>query len=360
MSSSDLPLAWNDFGLRLLRHWTQTEPAQNRIVSPLSITAALLMAWSGARQQTAAELSAALGLGTTDAETALRACAITSDDPHVTLHSANGLWSAQELSADFVSLCQRTLAAELAQLGDPQDTAQRINAWVSAQTRGKISDLLQPADLIGAVLALVNALYFKGQWQHPFDPQRTTLANFHRLDGEARPLPFMQQKKLLPVLQTERFQAVRLPYGNGRFCMELFLPQQGSPADLLMQPDELNKPTFTPHNVRVRLPRFALESRLDLIPALQANGIRSAFESGADFSGMGLHGLFISHAVHKARLEVDEQGSEAAAATAMVMKRGALPSKVLELTFDRPFACQLRDTHSDLILFQALIFDPSE
>jgi serpin B len=359
MSSSNLSLAWNAFGLRLLRHWTQTKPDQNLVFSPSSIITALVIAWSGAQQQTAAELGAALGLGMTDAETALLACAITADEPQVTLRSANGFWSTSELSPAFVSLCQRTVGAELQQMGEPTETAQRINAWVSAQTHGKINDLLQPADLVGALLTLVNALYFKGQWQRPFDPQRTLLADFHPLDAAPQPRPFMQQKSRLPILQNDRYQAVALPYGQGRFRMELFLPRQGSPADLLN--DELCQVHFSPHNVRLHLPRFSLESRLDLIPALQAMGIQAAFGPTADFSGMlPTPGVFINRAVQKARLEVNEQGSEAAAATAIVMKRGAAPDQPLELNFDHPFACQLRDTHTDLILFQALIFDPLE
>lgn len=360
MSSPNLAPAWNAFGLRLLRHWAQTEPAKNLVFSPASVLAALLMAWSGARQQTAAELGAVLGLGMMDSETALTAGAallrLSQTEPQVTLHSANGLWTAADLMPEFVARCQHSLGAGLERMGEPSETAERINAWVSEQTRGKIGDLLQAADLAGALLVLVNALYFKGQWQRPFDPQSTVPGNFHPLDGEPQPVSFMQRKGRISVLENDHCQAVALPYGSGRFRMELFLPRQGSPANVFEQP----LPVFAARSVQLRLPRFALESRLDLIPALQASGIASAFGEDADFSGMATGGLFIHRALHKARLEVNEQGSEAAAATALAMPRGARPAKTLELTFDRPFACLLRDTSSDLVLFQALIFDLAE
>ncbi len=235
-----------------------------------------------------------------------------------------------------------------------------INDWVSRSTRGKIDRIVD--GIPGNVVAyLINALYFKGDWTHQFDRRQTREAPFYRLDGTHKIVPMMSQRREFPVLHAAGFQAVNLPYGNGRFSMVLVLPNEGSSLQAFYQNLTTARwaewmSAFQTRDVMVALPRFSIEWEKSLKEVLEAMGMEIAFDGGrADFSAMSPRKPWIGDVVQKTILEVNEEGTVAAAVTKVVMVESAPP----ELRFDRPFFLAIQDNATGTLLFVGQITDPS-
>jgi serpin B len=350
--------------------------------SPSSITAALAMTAAGARSETAAELAAALylRLPPNRLHPALgRMLGALRGESGVELATANALWAqaGYALRPEYLALVRETYGAALEEVdfeGAAEAARERINAWVDAQTKSRVRDLVPPGILTALTrLLLVNAIYFKGSWSAPFDPHATRKQPFHRLDGSSVQVPFMHRTGSYRLVEDEDAQAIELPYGDGAPAMVVVLPRKraGLPAlekalggarieGLLARLDGEE-----PRDVEVHLPRFQVEASLRLDEVLQRLGARRAFDRElADFSGITADpaGLYIGAVLHRAFVEVSEEGTEAAAATAVVMvARGAFvaPPRPPIFRADHPFVFLIRDRRTNLLLFLGRLLDPT-
>jgi serpin B len=364
--------ALNTLGFRLMTELAGKLPGKNLFISPMSIALALAMTYNGARGETQAEIARVLGIEGMNLQDANAAFADLQAlqntlDPKVRLAIANALFASPEevLREDFVNACREVYAAEARNIdfGDPARAADEINAWVEHKAEQMIKNLVTPIDLVLARLVLVNAIYFKGAWSDPFDPQRTRDGDFRLLSGETRPMPMMAQSGEMAAYEDDALQAVSLPYGEGGVSMMIVLPRPESDfaafrARLDAGALETLAGRLKPVQGEVRLPRFKVAfGAHSLKDALKALGMERAF-GAADFSGMAQTGLFISDVLHKAVMEVNEEGTTAAAATAVIMARGMPIARRFRMVVDRPFFCAIRDQVTGLALFTGWIVEP--
>ncbi|MDW8106206.1 MAG: serpin family protein [Armatimonadota bacterium] len=350
----------------------------NLCFSPLSLSVALGMALNGASGETFDAIARTLGYDKLSLEAFNRqaqqlARLLSPADPEVQLHLANSLWVQRdfELKPQFLRtlLTHYESRVETVDFRQPQATADTINRWVKEQTKDLIEKLFEPRDFKPETrLALVNTLYFEGKWQYPFDKSATTDAPFYLEDGQTKRVPMMHlPEQRLPYLRGEDFEAVALPYGKGDYQFYLFLPAKGqSIAEFRKQltPENWRKWTASlkPTSGIVRMPRFKLEALYDLQKPLTELGMGIAFQpSAADFTNMANVApgeLFIDKAVQKAVVEVDEEGTKAAAATGLTFTLTYVPAERFELIADRPFLFAIVHQPTSAILFIGVVREP--
>ncbi len=361
-----------EFALKVLPQLQKVEPGKNIFISPTSIAIALAMALNGAEGETRAAISRTLGLETLTPDQIERQFAdffkqIQSADPKVKLRIANSLWARQDIHVreSFIKAMRETFGAQIARLDfNSPEAVETINGWVSEQTEGKIAKIVSSIDPQDA-LFLINAIYFKGRWQEPFDPKRTKEAPFHLAGGGTKNVMMMSQSDSYRFLEGEGFQAVSLPYGEGRLSMNIFLPDEKQTlADFLKKLTADNwkqwLSRFETMDGTIEIPRFKLEYESELKDLLTTLGMGVAFDPHhADFSKMieSPPSAFISEVMHKTFVEVNEEGTEAAAATSV---RIGLTSvrKTFRLTVNRPFFCVIRDNQTGALLFMGVIWEP--
>lgn len=368
---SRLVAANNDFGFRLSAHLVKRDTDKNVFVSPSSIAIALAMTYNGAEGTTKQALAETLGVGgmtlqeVNEANAALRVT-LASLDPKVQLAIANSLWAKEglEFKPDFIRRNKDFYGAKVTNLNFTDPSALlTINGWVKERTNGKIDKLVKPEDLdILTVLILINAIYFKGIWTVQFDKAKTEEGVFVLLDGSRKKHPMMSQSGRYTYYKGENFQAVSLPYGEGRISMYVFLPDKTTTlSEFQKSLDARNWEAwmhqFDETEGDVVLPRFKVEYEAELNDALTALGMGVAFTSKANFRGMCARPLFISKVRHKTFMEVNEEGTEAAASTAVIMKRLSPPQK-FKMVVDRPFFCAIRDNKTGTVLFMGSIVEP--
>jgi serine protease inhibitor len=333
MAANPSPAAgFNQLGIYILREAALAQPAVSLILSPLGLGSALAMLLNGAAGDSAAALRTALGLDGRPLDQINRAVAglrrgLGPGDPQIIRTEADSLWVQQSflIRPEFRQRLQQDFdaAVEAFDSADP-DRVDRINRWVSAHTGGKISQLLDqlPAAM---VLLLLDALYFNGRWQRPFDPAQTHDRPFHPASGNAHPLPMMTQSGRFAYLAEPDFQAVRLPYGQGALALEVFLPARGQ--SLVGWLGSLDATRFgqwsralTMQQGEVILPRFSLRHTWDLNQPLKQLGLADLFLPGrADFAGLSpVPGLAVGAVKQQALIEVDEAGTVAAAVTSIL------------------------------------------
>jgi serine protease inhibitor len=377
-ASAAPPLTFAGFGIGLFRQAADAAPNGNVIVSPLSAGIALSMTYDGAVGPTAAEMAHTLGMqGMTPDEADAAARSL--------LRSLAGRQGAEFAAADSAwidnsrpeqplpSYVRRVSQSydglvRLADFRDPK-TVGAINAWVSSATHGKITDLVDRLDA-EAVLYLCNAIYFKGTWQTKFDTAQTDIKPFTLADGSTVQAARMSAARDFAYFETPGVQAVRLPYQGG-FAMEVFLPsrQQGLHAferDMTDDAWDRWQAMFSSRQGMLELPRFELHWKASLKPMLEAMGMQIAFEPGrAQFYAMypqsEAHNIFIEDVVQATYLKVDEQGSEAGAATGVTMGLAAVAvprQPPFSMIVDRPFVCAIVDERSGAPLFFAAVNDP--
>lgn len=361
--------AYTQFGIDLFGRLAAEAPDENIFISPTSAAFALAMTYNGAVGETREAMARTLGIDGMTLEEVNRAnrewlAALESTgDRRVDLSLANSLWTRQGYPTlqDFLDRNRTFYNAEVRELDFSSPSAPKtINDWVSRSTRGKIDQIVDniPPNVVAY---LINALYFKGQWTHHFEKSSTRDAPFTLPDGTHKSVPMMSQQREFPVLRTESFQAVNLPYGNGRFSMVLVLPNEGSSLrvfgrDLTAESWAQWMSAFQEREVTVSLPRFSIEWESSLKDVLTALGMEIAFDGGrADFSAMSPRKPWIGDVVQKTILEVNEEGTVAAAVTNVVMVESASP----ELRFDRPFFLAIQDNATGTLLFLGQITDPS-
>jgi len=371
------------FAFALYRQLSGTDASANLLFSPYSISAALAMAYAGARAETEIQMQDVLRftLGqdrTHSAFQQLRQLLMTQDrfqdnadsDPF-RLRVANSLWRQIDYAflESYISTLQSfygTDAFEADFAADCEDARQSINAWVSDQTEEKIPELIQPGALSPAtVLVLANAVYFQAAWEFPFSEEETSKLPFVLADGQTCLTPMMQQTAHIHYANTSYGDIVELGYANSRTTMTLILPDDQmslasfeSSLSVEVFDEMLASLEYRP--VTLTLPKFSYRAALSLSHTLAAMGMQAAFSDTADFSGMdGTYDLLISEVIHEAFIVVDEKGTEAAAATAVIMARGGLPETPRVVIFDRPFLFAIRDTETGTILFLGRVMDPS-
>ena len=353
------------FGFKLLQDLRERDSGANIFISPLSISIALTMTYNGAVGETEHAMAEVLEIEGLDRDTVNHSNAalrnsLENPDPKVEISIANSIWSRQdvEFNADFLERNRVFFGAEIASLdfSAPQAT-ETINEWVNTNTNGKIEkivDRISPQTL----LFLINAIYFKGNWQDEFDKSQTRPGIFHLSDGNEKQVEMIRREGEYPYFRGENFEATSLPYGDGRLGMYIFLPNRDSNLNKFL--GNLNAGNwgdwisqFQDRRHDMMLPRFKLEYEVSLNDTLEALGMGIAFGSGADFSGMG-PSLFISEVKHKTFVEVNEEGTEAVAVTAVVGVK-SVPSV---FRVDRPFFFAIYDTETEIILFMGTVTEP--
>jgi serpin B len=349
---------------------------RNLFFSPASVVYALAMTRTGARGTTAAEMDKVLHFAPWDPDLAASfgdlMTRLTADRENAVLRLANRLYGQRGFGfrPEFISGLERNFGAGLAEVdfaGDAAAARGVINAWVSEQTGDRIRDLLPDGSLSAATrLVLVNAIYFLGDWRKPFPEDATQDAPFHRAAGGDVDVPFMHVTGTFGYAETDTVQILSLPYAGDDLDMVLVLPVAGTPlSDVESGLDAgtlaawLAAPAAA--EVEVALPRLHLETKFDMGKTLEAMGMRTAFTRAADFTGMTSAGnLMIDDVVHKAYLDVDEQGTEAAAATGVEMRlTSAVPVETRKFTADRPFILLIRHAASGAVLFLGRVADPA-
>ena len=353
------------FGFKLLHDLQERDPGGNIFISPLSISIALTMTYNGAVGETERAMAEVLGIDALDLSTinrsnkALRE-SLETPDPKVEISIANSIWYRQGITfnPDFLERNRSFFEAEVAALdfSAPQST-EIINEWVDTNTNGKIEKIVDRIDP-QTLLFLINAIYFKGNWQDEFDPSRTRQGIFHLSNGSEKRVQMMRREGEYPYLRGENFEAASLRYGDGQMLMYIFLPDRNSNLNKFMR--NLNEANwedwlsqFQDRRQEMVLPRFKLEYEANLNDTLEALGMGIAFGGGADFSGMGPN-LFISEVRHKTFVEVNEEGTEAAAVTAVVGVKSLPPA----FRVDRPFFFVIYDADTETILFMGTVTEP--
>ncbi len=354
----------------------------NLFYSPFSISLALAMTYAGARGETESQMADTLhftlpqarlhpAFNALDLALASRGEGASGKDGEgFKLDIANSIWG--QTGFTFLQAFLDTLAENYGaglRLLDfakaPEDARNTINDWVSEQTEGRIEDLLPPNSITDLTrLVLTNAIYFNAAWKTPFEESLTTDGVFHLLDGGQVTVPMMRQAEFLGYAQGDGVQAVELPYDGDELSMVILLPDAGQfgefEAGLDADKAAAIMGSLGYENLALTMPKFEYDARLDLAGTLSSMGMPAAFGMNADFSGMdGKQDLFISGVFHKAFVSVDEAGTEAAAATAVVMTLKAAPGMPVEVTLDRPFIFLIRDIQTGAILFVGRVLNPS-
>jgi serpin B len=352
------------------------------------------MTYAGARDDTATEMAETLhftlpadrlhaafnSLGQTIATRSREIPPANDGDEPATveLSVVNQLWAQQGFT--FLTEYLETLAAQYGAglrtvdfIADAEAARQTINDWVAQVTKDRIKDLL-PEGSLGDLtrLVLTNAVYLKAPWAVPFEKSMTQDGDFHLAGGGTVTAAFMQQSETLGYAQTTDWTAVQLPYKGGELAMVVLLPAaanaSGAVADLSSAVADLDGAALQgllsalqDENVTLSLPKFTATSALSLGDVLQSLGMDLSFSDDADFSGMtGSRDLTIDSVFHNGFVAVDEDGTEAAAATAVVMRLKAAPAEPKTVVVDRPFIWLLRDIETGTILFLGQVTDPTQ
>jgi serpin B len=361
------------FAFRLLRNTCGAGKTENVFVSPLSVSVALSMALNGGAGKTADEMAALLGvsgvgLDELNGSMAELETALENADSAVALTIANSLWLRKgfELQPDFLRVNTEFYRAETASLdfSDPGAPAV-INGWVARSTRGLIDTIVD--GISGeTMLYLINAIYFKGRWQNEFEKSLTEDGAFHLAGGGEKEIPMMSRSGSYRYGEDASLQVVRLPYGGGRIAMYVFLPRSADGLAGVL--DTLDERAFDrwagelrSRDGDVSIPRFKIAYECALASALKAMGMKSAFDArAADFSAMSDRDLYISEVKHKAVVDVNEEGTEAAAVTSIEMRvtSALAPMDRFSFVADRPFFFVIRDDATGALLFMGTLYDP--
>lgn len=350
------------------------EPGENVFFSPYSISSALAMTYTGAEGLTQKEMKVVFGFPD-DKEAVGKAYQIlnrhldTLTDEETELNVANSLWCQEDYDflEDFLSINKKYYDAGVRKVNFRKDhtgARKQINQWVENATKERIKNLIGEGMLDPSVrLVLANAIYFKGLWEFPFEKKQTQTDIFYAGKDYSKHVRFMNRSVSVKYFEDELAQVIELPYAGKELSMMILLPQETDGIKKLE--NKLDSALYRKYldamytrKVDVYLPRFKVEAQYNLNDPMKNLGMRSAFDRRADFSGMtGKKDLFISDVAHKAFVEVTEEGTEAAAATGVVMSKTSLVKK-LEFKADHPFIYMIRDNRTGAILFMGRLSDP--
>ncbi|MFH1227997.1 MAG: serpin family protein [Planctomycetota bacterium] len=370
----------NEFAIDLYGKLSAREG--NLFFSPYSISTALAMAYAGARNETAKQMATTLHFNL-ESDRLAQACAelikgmAPSKPEDYQINIANALWGQQDYKflPGFLDLNNKYYKAGLNPvdfLKATEEARQTINKWVEVQTNDKIKDLIQKGVLTpDTKLVLTNAIYFKGNWMTQFDKNKTVDADFNLADKTKVKTPMMELRDKkgfpikIPIMRNTDFMMIKLPYNGKELSMLIILPHKYdgiSACEKLLTAENINKwqASLAEEKLPVYLPKFKLTLEFELSDMLKSLGMSDAFGyPQADFSGMGgTKELFIDNVIHKAFIEVNEEGTEAAAATAVIAPTGAPPKAPSVFRVDHPFIFLIRDERSGSILFMGRVMNP--
>ena len=377
IKSQELIKADNAFGLDIFELiYKDKETPTNFMISPLSLSMALSMAYNGAESQTKEQMAEALRINNFTPEEINQSYRKLIDeliiaDPKVAMQIANSIWSEEKnhVEQSFLDVNTTFYDAEVKQCDfkNPQTLA-LINQWVSDKTHEKIPSILDeiPAS---AVLYLINAIYFNGSWTQEFNPKNTQEGSFEISKNNYVQTALMQRIDTLNYLSNETFSAIEMPYGDGKFNMMVLLPNYDKTVD-----DIIDK--FTPENwekwqndfkttndVDILFPKFKIEFEVTLNKILESMGMKIAFTPNADFSNINKNkDIYISLVKHKTFVEVDEEGTEAAAVTIVEFIKTSIDPNEPQKTYfhcTRPFLFAITEKDTDAIMFLGKVGDPS-
>jgi serine protease inhibitor len=365
----------NSFGLKLFKEVARPlDPAKNFFISPLSVSMAMTMTYNGAATGTRDSIQKTLGFqGLTD-EDINQSChdlmaSLLGLDPKVTMEIANSIWYEQTetILPSFLEVNQTYFDAQISRANflDPA-TVGLINNWVNEKTHHKIPQIIDriPADVI---MYLINAIYFKGTWKYEFDKNKTSKQTFMLSDGSSFLTDFMVQKGTFKYVKNDLFSAIELPYGDDNFSMMVFVPSEGKTClSLLSQLDDTNWNAWgtelnETQNVQVYLPKFKFSFDTLLNKPLESLGMSIAFTANADFSRInGLKNLYITRVIHKSFVDVNEEGTEAAAVTVVEIGKTSIGpgDEITYFRADRPFIFAIKEKQTNTILFMGLLNKP--
>ncbi|HLZ55275.1 MAG TPA: serpin family protein [Verrucomicrobiae bacterium] len=368
-----LTAANSGFAFDLFQQIIQEQPDTNLFISPFSVSMVLQMMANGAAGATKQELDRVLHtdvlpIGALNAAGEGLNQSLKSQT-NVILELANAFWYQQGISLKpgFVSVNREFFQAELGAVDFARpSSAQTINHWADQRTHGKIQDIVRWPFAPATRVVLANAIYFKGKWERPFDKQETRPHAFHPAGGGEKEVPTMRRHGRFAYQRSDGFQAVQLPYAGGRLCLDVYLPDADSSlAKLLARFNATSErgkmlEGFLEQDGTLALPRFKLEYDIRLNEPLQALGLKRAFRGG-DFSAMSDESLEVSEVRQKSYVEVNEEGTEAAAVTVGMMRATAVfrPEKPFEMIVDRPFFFVIKDNQTKSVLFMGVVSDPS-
>jgi serpin B len=356
------------------------ETPGNLFFSPYSISTCLAMTYAGARGDTEKQMAQVLHFGGDQAQVATgfgdlpRQLAAAGNQQGIELSVANALWAQQghPFLPAFLKIARTEYQANVNQADFKTQSAsatRRINDWVAQKTKDKIKDILSPGSLNAQTrLVLANAIYFKGRWADQFQAARTLNQPFHLAPGTQVEASLMHRTGRTRYMDNDAFQAVELPYQGNRLTMMILLPRaidgcRGIEAQLSADLLAKSLAQMKMQEVELFVPKFQMTSSFELGNTLSKMGMAQAFGPEADFSGMdGMKDLFISAVLHKAWVEVTEEGTEAAAATVTTMRALAIARPIAPVVFraDHPFIFLIRDTQSGCVLFLGRLANPGK
>lgn len=365
----------NAFGFQLFSKINEaTADSENIVLSPLSASMALGMTMNGANGATRTAMENTLevdGLTVEEINESYKTLvgALTTVDPKVTTEIPNSIWYKNSFSVleDFIKVNQDYFNAEVNPLDfyDPT-SVDIINNWVAESTHDKIKTILDAIDP-DAVMFLINAVYFKGTWKFEFEEQYTEPATFYLSDGTTKQVEMMKQEATLEYMNQEMFEAVDLSYGSGNFSMVVMLPKENfTPADIISQLNEESWSEwmngFSEANIQLSLPKFKLEYEKRLEAALIEMGMGPAFDPfSADFSKINPdYQLFIGLVKQKTYIDVNEEGTEAAAVTVVGIftTDAGGPEMPYFFTVNKPFLFAIKEKDTQVILFMGKVMEP--
>jgi serpin B len=374
-SVSSLSNSMNDFSYNIF-HYITNGTNSNVFFSPYSIFVALSMTYEGAKGDTADQMKSVLGFDQND-EVSLcsfgRIYNLLNIDAEYKLNTANALWTQKDYPFldEYLNYIDKYYMGKATDIDFSKTTeaADIINKWVEENTGGKIKDMLSSGDITpGTVLILSNAIYFKGIWQTQFNSDNTVDRDFELINSEKIQVPTMvltDSEELYNYTETEDLQILELPYKGKDVSMIILLPKDN---DINIIEETLNGGDLSEHinsmyptNLDIYLPKFTFRTEYNLKEILIEMGLDIAFGFNADFSGMnGIGGIFIEKVLHKAFIEVNEEGSEAAAATTVHMFETSVPGSSHIFNADHPFIFLIQNKETGTILFMGSVYNPIE
>lgn len=372
---SELVNAQTQFSFKLFSQVSKDRLSQNLLISPSSVAIALSLLYNGADGKTQQEMSQLLGFQNMTLEEVNLASqglnqALESNNNGVQLNIANSLWVKQDVAFrhSFLRNNRQYFDAEITNLNfsNPQSVG-IINRWVSQQTKGKITEIIDRIDP-QSILFLINAIYFKGDWQEQFDKNLTRSEDFKLGNGKSKKHPFMAKTGDFLYQETDSLQAVSLPYGNGDWRFDVYLPKEN--RNLKKMLSQLNQnnwnnwiKNFQKREGNLKLPRFKTAYEIDLDQSLKVLGMASAFNaSQANFSQMTSNSVMVDSVKHKTFIDVNEEGTEAAAVTSIgIRATSAMPTNPpFQMIVNRPFFYTIRNEKTGTILFMGTMINPSD
>lgn len=371
LTASEISLieADNDFAFRVFNKINKADADQNIFISPFSISMALGMTLNGADGATKTAMEEVLGyygMTTEEINSSYRSLYnfLSQMDWDVELNIANSIWYREgfPVKQDFIDVNKTYFNAEIAELNfSDSGAADLINGWINSKTNGKIPKVIEDTIDHYIVMYLINAIYFKGVWQNRFDPDDTRDKDFFLEDGSTKTVKMMLMNNSARLYKNVDYEALELPYGEGHYNMTIILPRAGLSVNELVESmtqeewQTIRSSMQDEQELLIEIPRFKLTYKKSLKETLKDMGMGVAFTSQANFLNIADAPLAIDDVIHSTFVEVNEEGTEAAAVTVVSIRLTSAPPGFVA---DRPFLFIISEKKTDTILFMGKMLDP--